>query len=185
MVNPQPGEPPAGRWAPVPPAGRPAGPGEHPVPFSANGAATPTPGPAIWAPDPAVSTTASGGSGRAVGAPARRHSRTGAAWVALGVAAVVLVFFLIFILQNSGQVQVQYFGWQGTLRLGVAMMFVAVAGAFTVCLLGTVRFLQFRGKGPPRRPTVTWHHSAPRGMSSAGLFRRCAAGASAPMGGRG
>lgn len=80
----------------------------------------------------------------ATGASGPRHSRTGAAWVAVVVAAIVLIFLLIFILQNSEPVQVQYLGWQGTLSLGVAMMFAALAGALTVGLLGTVRIMQLR-----------------------------------------
>jgi len=82
----------------------------------------------------------------AAGAPTKRHSRTGAAWVALVVAAVVFVFLLIFIVQNSGPVQVRYFGFEGTMSLGVAMMFAAVAGALTAGLLGTVRILQLRSR---------------------------------------
>lgn len=77
-------------------------------------------------------------------APPRKHSRVGAAWVAVVIAAIVLIFLLIFILQNSEQVQVEYLGWAGTLSLGVAMTFAAIAGALTVGLLGTVRILQLR-----------------------------------------
>jgi len=80
------------------------------------------------------------------GPPARRHSRAGAAWVALIVAALVLVLLLIFIVQNSGPVQVKYFGFEGTMSLGVAMVFAAVAGALTAGLLGTVRILQLRSR---------------------------------------
>jgi uncharacterized integral membrane protein len=80
------------------------------------------------------------------GFPSRRHSRAGAAWVALIVAAIVLIFLLIFVLQNSGEVQVRYFGFEGTMPLGVAMMFAAVAGALTAGLLGTVRILQLRSR---------------------------------------
>ncbi len=42
-----------------------------------------------------------------------------------------MIFLLIFIVQNSDPVQVQYFGLQGTLPLGVAMLFAAIAGALT------------------------------------------------------
>ncbi len=78
--------------------------------------------------------------------PNRRPTRIGAAWVALIVAAVVLIFLLIFIVQNSGPVQISYFGFAGTIPLGVAMLFAAVAGALTAGLLGTVRILQMRKK---------------------------------------
>lgn len=80
------------------------------------------------------------------GAPRPKHSRTGAAWVALIVAAVVFIFLLVFIMQNSGPVQVQYFGFDWTMSLGVAMMFAAVLGALTAGLLGTVRILQLRAR---------------------------------------
>jgi len=64
--------------------------------------------------------------------------------VALVVAAVVMIFLLIFIVQNSDPVLVRYFGFEGTLPLGVAMLFAAIAGALTAGLLGTVRILQLR-----------------------------------------
>jgi uncharacterized integral membrane protein len=78
--------------------------------------------------------------------PNRRPTRIGAAWVALIVAAIVLIFLLIFIVQNSGPVQIRYFGFEGTIPLGVAMLFAAVAGALTAGLLGTVKILQMRKK---------------------------------------
>jgi len=84
--------------------------------------------------------------------PPRRHSRAGAAWVALIVAAIVLLFLLIFVVQNSGLVQISYFGFEGTLSLGVAMIFAAIAGALTAGLLGTVRILQLRARA--RRAAV-------------------------------
>ncbi len=80
------------------------------------------------------------------GPPPRKHSRIGAAWVALIVATIVLIFFLIFVLQNSDPVDVKYLGFTGTMQLGVAMMFAAVAGALTAGLLGTVRILQLRSR---------------------------------------
>lgn len=78
--------------------------------------------------------------------PSRRPTRIGAAWVALIVAAIVLIFLLIFIVQNSGPVQIRYFGFEGTIPLGVAMLFAAIAGALTAALLGTVKILQLRKK---------------------------------------
>jgi uncharacterized integral membrane protein len=80
------------------------------------------------------------------GQPVRKHSRTGAAWVALIVAAIVFVFLLVFVVQNPDDVQVRYFGFEGTVSLGVAMLFAAVAGALTAGLLGTVRILQLRSR---------------------------------------
>jgi uncharacterized integral membrane protein len=98
------------------------------------------------APDPSAPAADRPGATRPDAAP-RKHSRTGAAWVALVVAAIVMIFLLIFIVQNSDPVQVRYFGVEGTLSLGVAMLFAAIAGALTAGLLGTVRILQLRARG--------------------------------------
>lgn len=143
--------------APTPPGGQPVTSGSAAFP-----GATPPGGPSPAYPeqytepvsagwDPAAGVDTSGPAGTppapepAGASPAgKKHSRTGAAWVALVVAAVVMIFLLIFIVQNSDPVQVQYFGLQGTLSLGVAMLFAAIAGALTAGLLGTVRILQLR-----------------------------------------
>ena len=73
-----------------------------------------------------------------------RRTRTGALWVAVTAAALVLLLLLIFILQNGRQVQVSFFGADGHLPLGVAMLLSAVAGALLVALLGTARIVQLR-----------------------------------------
>jgi len=57
---------------------------------------------------------------------------------------VVLVLPLIFILQNSQAVQVDYFGLSGQLPLAVAILLGVVAGALLVAVPGTVRILQLR-----------------------------------------
>ena len=113
----------------------PADPTTFGAPDHAAGLPVPTPEPA-GTPAPA--------SGPA--APRPKHSRTGAAWVALIVAAIVFVFLLIFVVQNPDDVQVKYLWFEGTLSLGVAMLFAAVAGALTAGLLGTVRILQLRSR---------------------------------------
>jgi uncharacterized integral membrane protein len=73
-----------------------------------------------------------------------RHSRAGTVWTALIIAAVILVLLLIFILQNSQQVQVSYFGLDGSLPLAVAILLGVAAGALLVVIPGTVRILQLR-----------------------------------------
>jgi uncharacterized integral membrane protein len=73
-----------------------------------------------------------------------RRSRFGGLWVGLIVAAVVLVLLLIFVLQNSQTVQVDYFGWSGHLPLAVAILLGVAAGTLLVALPGTVRILQLR-----------------------------------------
>jgi uncharacterized integral membrane protein len=85
----------------------------------------------------------------------------GGIWVAVIIAAWVLVFLLIFVLQNPDRVYVFFLGAAGTLPLGVAMLFAAIAGALVVALIGSARILQLRrtarrrggGVAPP--PHVT------------------------------
>ena len=72
------------------------------------------------------------------------RTRTGGLWVAVTTAAVVLLLLLIFIMQNSRQVEVTFFGADGHLSLGVAMLLSAVLGALLVALLGSARILQLR-----------------------------------------
>ena len=72
------------------------------------------------------------------------RTRIGGIWVAVVIAALVLVFLLIFILQNPTRVSVFFLGAAGTLPLGVAMLFAAIAGALLVALIGSARILQLR-----------------------------------------
>ena len=73
-----------------------------------------------------------------------RHSRTGVLWTGLILSALVLLFLLIFILQNLTQTTVYFLGVSSTLPLGVALLFAAVGGAVTVALVGAARILQLR-----------------------------------------
>lgn len=79
-------------------------------------------------------------------APATKHkrTRTSVAWVSAIVALVLLVFLLIFILQNMESTTVDFLGFSGSLPLAVAMLFSAIAGAGLVALLGTARMVQLR-----------------------------------------
>lgn len=130
---------------PTPPGGQPvAVPTGPPAPAFPEQYTEPVqPPPGAWN-DGSGPTSSTSPQDKPPAAPAKKHSRTGAAWVALVVAAVVMIFLLIFIVQNSDPVLVRYFGFEGTLPLGVAMLFAAIAGALTAGLLGTVRILQLR-----------------------------------------
>jgi uncharacterized integral membrane protein len=76
--------------------------------------------------------------------PSIKRTRVSGTWVAVIVAAIVLIFLLVFILQNLTTVTVQFLGFSGSLPLGVAMLFAAIAGAILVALIGTARILQLR-----------------------------------------
>lgn len=77
--------------------------------------------------------------------PARTaRTRTSGAWVAVIVAAVGLVFLLVFILQNLTRASVYFLGAAGTMPMGVAMLLAAATGALVVVLFGSARILQLR-----------------------------------------
>jgi lipopolysaccharide assembly protein A len=82
------------------------------------------------------------------------RSRISGLWVGLVLSAVVLVFLLVFILQNGAPVQIAFLGWTGALPTGVALLFAAVAGVLLVAIPGSVRMLQLRraASGDRARP---------------------------------
>ncbi|MBL7490596.1 DUF1049 domain-containing protein [Frankia sp. AgB1.9] len=73
-----------------------------------------------------------------------RSTRTSQVWSAVILFALVLLFLLIFILQNGQRVKVSFLGSHGHLPLAVAMLFAAVAGALLVAIPGIVRMVQLR-----------------------------------------
>lgn len=72
------------------------------------------------------------------------RSRFGGLWVGLVIAAAILILLLIFVIQNSQTVQVDYFGFSGQLPLAVAILLGVAAGGLLVAIPGTVRILQLR-----------------------------------------
>lgn len=71
-------------------------------------------------------------------------TRTGGLYVGLILSAIVLVFLLIFILQNLTSVRVEFLVFGGNLPIGVAMLLSAVAGLLLVAIPGGLRILQLR-----------------------------------------
>jgi uncharacterized integral membrane protein len=80
----------------------------------------------------------------AAGKPVVRPSRLGGLWIALTSGAVVLLLLLIFILENSEEVGIAYFGAHGHLPLGVALLLAAILGILLVVIPGGGRMLQLR-----------------------------------------
>lgn len=76
--------------------------------------------------------------------PDVRHSRAGGAWVGLVLSAVVLVFLLVFVLQNQADVTIQFLWLTGRLPVGVALLLAAVAGLLLVAIPSGLRILQLR-----------------------------------------
>ncbi|MET0237326.1 MAG: lipopolysaccharide assembly protein LapA domain-containing protein [Kibdelosporangium sp.] len=73
-----------------------------------------------------------------------KRTRTSGTWIAIIIAAVLLIFLLIFILENLTTVTVGFLGMNGNLPLGVALLFAAISGALLVALVGGARIVQIR-----------------------------------------
>jgi uncharacterized integral membrane protein len=62
-------------------------------------------------------------------------------WFAVVLFAIVLILLLVFILENSHQVDISFFGAHGHLPLGVALLFAAVLGMLLVVLAAAARMI--------------------------------------------
>jgi uncharacterized integral membrane protein len=67
-------------------------------------------------------------------------TRTSMVWTMVGIGVILLVAILVFILQNSQRAHVRFLMVDGTLPLGVALLFAALL----VLAAGAARVLQLR-----------------------------------------
>lgn len=81
------------------------------------------------------------------------RTRTGSLWVGLIAAAAVFILLLVFILQNSHTVEINFMGMHGHLSLAVALLLATASGMLLVAIPGTVRIMQLR-RGIRRRGDV-------------------------------
>jgi uncharacterized integral membrane protein len=88
------------------------------------------------------------------------RTRLGGTWVAIACFAVVLVFLLIFIIQNDSPVSISFFGAHVQLNLGVALVLAAVCGALLVLFAAMARIMQLRGRARKHQRTVRKSASA-------------------------
>ena len=110
--------------------------------------------PAAAGPEPAPADNSVPAEPEAAGAPADAEAtlpehtieptRTSMVWTMVGIGVVLLVAILVFILQNSQRVRVRFLMVEGTLPLGVALLFAALLGALLVLAAGAARVLQLR-----------------------------------------
>ena len=82
-----------------------------------------------------------------------RSSRTSRSWVSLTALVVVLILLVVFIAQNTQQVEVSFFGWDGHPPLSVALLVAAVGGATLAIIVGTLRMWQVRRRVRRTRAT--------------------------------
>jgi uncharacterized integral membrane protein len=72
------------------------------------------------------------------------RTRVGGAWIGMILGAVVLVFLLVFILQNLDPARVAFLGFEATLPLGIWLLFAAIAGVLLLAIPGLGRMVQWR-----------------------------------------
>ncbi|WP_427007264.1 LapA family protein [Pseudarthrobacter sp. H2] len=142
-VTPQPGDRPSGR--PVSPA-----PGYGPDGTNTDGTNTRAPaggtepaagrGGTVDTPPPAGQPGPRG----AAGPEHHKVTRAGMVWAAVASALVVLILLIAFILQNQDYVRVRFFGLEGAVSLGVALLIAAVGGGVLVAIAGAARIIQLR-----------------------------------------
>jgi uncharacterized integral membrane protein len=65
-------------------------------------------------------------------------------WVGVTISAIVLLFLLIFILQNLAVANVTFLGASVSLPIGVALLLAAICGVLLVAIPGYFRILQLR-----------------------------------------
>ena len=90
-----------------------------------------------------------------------RPTRLSGLWFAVVFFAVVLLFLLIFILQNGRAVDISYLGMHGHLPLGVALLFAAVCGVLLTILAGAARISQLHAVARRHRRADARRTAAP------------------------
>jgi uncharacterized integral membrane protein len=73
-----------------------------------------------------------------------KFTRAAALWSALIAGFIVLIVLLVFIMQNTESTTIHFFGWAGSLPVGVAILLAAVCGGLLTVAVGTARIVQLR-----------------------------------------
>jgi len=73
-----------------------------------------------------------------------RRSRTSGAWFTVVGLALLLLLLVVFIAQNTQDVQVSFLGWDGQAPLAVALLLASVIGILLAVVAGSLRILQLR-----------------------------------------
>ena len=73
-----------------------------------------------------------------------KFTRAAALWSALITGFVILIVLLVFIMQNTDDTTINFFGWEWNLPVGVAILLAAVCGGLLTVAVGTARIVQLR-----------------------------------------
>jgi putative membrane protein len=136
----------------------------EPQPSTQRSATAPGPQPDAPPEQPAPVTAPPGARQPGPAAPPPQHkirpTRLSGLWFAVVFFAVVLLFLLIFILQNGRDVGISYLGMHGHLPLGVALLLSAVCGVLLTILAGAARISQLHAVARRHRRADARHMSA-------------------------
>jgi uncharacterized integral membrane protein len=72
------------------------------------------------------------------------RTRTGAAWVGICAAVVIAVALIVFMVQNTGSVEISFLGMTASTSLALALLIAAVGGILLTLIVGTARITQLR-----------------------------------------
>jgi lipopolysaccharide assembly protein A len=72
------------------------------------------------------------------------RSRAGAAWLGISIAVFTSVILIIFLLQNTQNVEVSFLWLSGSLPLAIALLIAGVGVGILIVVIGTVRITQLR-----------------------------------------
>lgn len=76
----------------------------------------------------------------------QKSSVVGFTWIFAFLGLMLLIFLLVFVLQNLQRVEMTIFTWTTSYPLGVGLLLAAIAGALIMALIGSVRIIQLRRK---------------------------------------
>jgi uncharacterized integral membrane protein len=74
----------------------------------------------------------------------RTRTRTSSAWFGICAAALLSIVLIVFMLQNTRSVQVNFLGMEGSLPLALALLVAAVGAAILTMVVGAARITQLR-----------------------------------------
>lgn len=93
---------------------------------------------------------------RAPGATARTRAsgtRTSAAWFGICLGVLVLVALVVFMLQNTGPVEVSFLGLNGTAPLALTLLIAGLGVGIVVLVVASLRIGQLRRRAAGGHPT--------------------------------
>jgi uncharacterized integral membrane protein len=96
---------------------------------------------AVWPESPADQPATMPATSSASRVP---RTRTGAAWFGICAAALLFVVLIVFMLQNTRNVEVSFLGMHGNLPLALALLVAAVGAAILAMVVGAARITQLR-----------------------------------------